>query len=239
LPFDAIIAATGFTGNLDAIDQTVDTPRLHGKFPDIDGIFRCRGVDGLYFAGALTHGPDYRSFSSSGFIHGFRYNSIILAHHLAAKLGAVEAHPRIANNKLLDRLMGELEEDAGIYLQPGYIGRCYRSTHDGVWLDLGYQTRRWFEAEPPAESTLLLATLEYGDIHAFPDMMEIPRSPGDPDRSVHIHPVIRARSADNSQEVHLEESLLNRFAGMAASRRRLKQFLETVSARVPDVSVVI
>jgi thioredoxin reductase len=239
LQFDAVIAATGFTGNLDVIDRTIGPPRLHAKFPDIDGDFGCRGVDGLYFAGALTHGPDYRSFSSSGFIHGFRYNSIVLAHHLAARLGAVEATPRIADNELLGRLMEELEEDAGIYLQPGYIGRCYRSTRDGGWLDLGYRTRRSFETESPADSTALLATLEYGDIHAFPDMMEIPRSPGEPDKSVHIHPVIRARGAGSSHEIHLEESLLNRFGGIAANRQRLERFLAEVDVHAPDLSLVI
>lgn len=234
LQFDAVIAATGFTGNLEVIDQAVDVPRLHGKFPDVDADFGCRGVEGLYFAGALTHGHDYRAFSSSGFIHGFRYNSIILAHHLAEKLGVVEAQPRVADGRLLDHLIGEFEEDAAIYLQPGYVGRCYRSTHDGAWLDLGYRTRRWFEAASAADSSLLLATLEYGDIHAFPNVMEIPRTPGDPDKSVHIHAAVRARSAGRSREIHLEESLLNRFGAIAANRRRLEGFLAGLNARVPD-----
>ncbi|SFP56741.1 Thioredoxin reductase [Bradyrhizobium sp. Ghvi] len=235
LRFDAIIAATGFTGNLDVIDETFAPPRLHGKFPDIDHEFGCRGVEGLYFAGALTHGPDYRSFSSSGFIHGFRYNSVVLAHHVAAKLGVVEAPACIAGERLLDHLMIEFEEDAGCYLQPGYIGRCYRCTGDGTWSDLGYQTRRWFDTAPPSDATLLLATLEYGDIHTFPNVMEIPRSPGDPDKSVHIHPVVRAWNRGHSREVHLEESLLNRFSGITANRQRLEGFLAALNVREPTL----
>jgi thioredoxin reductase len=229
LEFDAVIAATGFMGNFDFLDQAIRPPTLHGKFPDIDGIFGGRGVDGLYFTGALTHGPDYRSFSSSGFIHGFRYNSMILARHLAERLGAVEAPARIAPDGLCEHLLRELEEDAGIYLQPGYVGRCYLQSGNGIWLDLGHRTRRWFEAEATADETLLLATLEYGDIHSFPDVLRIPRYPGHAEQSAHLHPVIRVRATDSSQEVHLEESLLNQFVGIAANHRRLETFVATCS----------
>jgi thioredoxin reductase len=225
LEFDAVIAATGFSGNFDFLDPTIRPATLHGKFPDIDGVFKCRSVDGLYFCGALTHGPDYRSFSSSGFIHGFRYNSMILARHLAERLSAVEPRARIAPDEFSEHVLQELEEDAGIYLQPGYIGRCYLHSGNGIWMDLGHQTRRWFEAEPVSNDLLLLATLEYGDIHAFPDMLRIPRYPGNPEQSVHLHPVLRARAAGGSQQMHLEESLLNRFVGIPANQRRLESFV--------------
>ncbi|MES2096973.1 MAG: NAD(P)-binding domain-containing protein [Pseudomonadota bacterium] len=225
LAFDAVIAATGFTGNLDALDPDAVGTLLHGKFPDIDGDFGSSNLGGLYFAGALTHGRDYRSFSSSGFIHGFRYNSIVLAHHLAERLGVAEERDEVPNGALLDLLVGEFEEDAAIYLQPGYIGRCFVRCDGETWQDLGYRTRRWFDAREMGATTLMLATLEYGDIHAHPDMMRITRHPGEPDKSAHIHPVVRLRKASGTRELHLEESLLNRFAHHASTRARLGQFL--------------
>jgi thioredoxin reductase len=225
LEFDAVIAATGFTGNFDFLDPALRPASLHDKFPDIDGIFRCRGVDGLYFCGALTHGPDYRSFSSSGFIHGFRYNSMILARHLAERLGAVEARARIAPDELSGNVLREFEEDAGIYLQPGHIGRCYLHSGNGIWIDLGHQTRRWFEDEPVTDDLLLLATLEYGDIDAFPEVLRIPRYPGNPEQSVHLHPVLRARACGGAREIHLAESLLNRFVGIPANQQRVEDFV--------------
>lgn len=228
LEFDAVIAATGFTGNLDTLDAGAIGPLLHGKFPEIDGDFGYSDIDGLYFAGALTHGRDYRSFSSSGFIHGFRYNSIVLAHHLAERLDVAEERACIAGGELLDLLMGEFEEDAAIYLQTGYIGRCFRESGGGNWLDLGHRTRRWFDAAAPGDATLLFATLEYGNIHAHPDMMRITRYPGEPDKSVHIHPVVRARDVCGTREIHLEESLLNRFAHHPTARARLDQFLHAI-----------
>jgi thioredoxin reductase len=225
LEFDAVIAATGFTGNFDFLDEAIKPVKLHDKFPDVDGVFQSRDIDGLYFCGALTHGHDYRSFSSSGFIHGFRYNALILARHLAERLGAVEARARISPDEFAGQLLQEFEEDAGIYLQPGYVGRCYLRSGNGTWTDMGYRTRRWFEAEPVSGVTLLLATLEYGDVHSSPDVLRILRHPGDPDKSVHIHPVIRARGSGGFEEVHLEESLLNRFAGIPANHQRLENFV--------------
>jgi hypothetical protein len=225
LEFDAVIAATGFTGNFDFLDEAIKPAKLHGKFPEIDGAFQSRDVDGLYFCGALTHGHDFRSFSSSGFIHGFRYNALILAQHLAERLGAAETRPQIAPEEFAGQLLQEFEEDAGIYLQPGYVGRCYCRSGNGIWTDMGYRTRRWFETEHVSGVTLLLATLEYGDIHSRPNVLQIARFPGQPDKSVHIHPVIRSRSSSGFEEVHLEESLLNRFAGISANHQHLERFL--------------
>ena len=42
------------------------------KYPLIDYDYRSSLVDGLYFAGTITHSLDYRR-SAGGFIHGFRY----------------------------------------------------------------------------------------------------------------------------------------------------------------------
>lgn len=234
LEFDAVIAATGFTGNFDFLDEAIKPAMLHGKFPDTDGMFQCPDVDGLYFCGALTHGHDYHSFSSSGFIHGFRYNSLILARHLAERLGAFDVQSQIPSDEFGRHLLQEFEEDAGIYLQPGYLGRCYRRSGNGSWTDMGYQTLRWFEAAPVTDEILLLATLEYGDIHAFPDVLHIPRYPGEPDKSVHLHPVIRARSSGVVQMAHLEESLLNRFVGIPDNHRRLEDFLKACGKAPPS-----
>jgi thioredoxin reductase len=227
LEFDEVIAATGFTGNLDTVIDSIGLSRLHGKFPEIDGMFQSRAIPGLFFAGALTHGPDYRSFSSSGFIHGFRYNSMILARHLAEMLGANEPRSRIAPDDLSGHLLEDFEEDAGMYLQPGHIGRCYRRTGNGTWIDLGHQTRQWYQEQPIDDDTLLLATLEYGDIHSFPNALQIPRYPGDPDRSAHIHPVVRLRGPDGSKELNLEENLLNRYIQIPANRLRLEPLLSS------------
>jgi len=230
LVFDEVIAATGFTGNLDVLQGGLNIHLLHNKFPEIDGTFQSCQIGGLYFAGALTHGIDYRGYSSSGFIHGFRYNSMILATHLCEKLGITEPQTAIRQSAIVDHLFNELEEDAGIYLQPGYIGRCYRRTGIGDWIDLGHRTKLWFENEQAGDDILLLATLEYADINRFPDPLLIPRHPGNASESVHIHPVIRARSGGDTRHVCLEENLLNRFGHMSNNQHLLKSFMEDIDA---------
>jgi thioredoxin reductase len=237
LAFDEVIAATGFIGSLEVLMKTFEIGRLHDKFPNIDGMFQSCDVKGLYFAGALTHGPDYRGYSSSGFIHGFRYNAMILAAHLCEKLGITDERRCISPSDLVEHLFEELEEDAGIYLQPGFIGRCYQRSDDGDWVDLGHRSRRWFEDEAVEKGEiLLLATLEYGDINSYTNPLTIPRHPGGSDESAHIHPVVRWRSSEGAGQVSLEEHLFNRFRGIPLNRVRLMRLIVELNAVGPALS---
>src|SRR5262249_35376364 len=126
------------------------------------------------------------------------------------------------------------------YLQPGYIGLCYRRTGNEDWINLGHKTRCWFENEPLMDhTTLLLATLEYGDINSFIDTLQIPRHPGSPHESVHIHPVIRSRSQEASWEIQLKENLLNRFRGMPENQQHLERFIAALDKTAPEGSSVV
>jgi hypothetical protein len=42
------------------------------KYPLLDGGYQSANVPGLYFAGTIAHGKDWRK-AAGGFIHGFRY----------------------------------------------------------------------------------------------------------------------------------------------------------------------
>eukprot|EP00505_MAST-04D_sp_SCG-Rhode-Island_P000136 Stramenopile-MAST_4_protein_136 len=86
--FDRIIFATGFRFDADARifrDVTV-RPKVDAnhKFPVMDADYQSTNVPGMYFAGALSHGRDYRR-GAGGFIHGFRYTARSLFHILQAK----------------------------------------------------------------------------------------------------------------------------------------------------------
>lgn len=223
LAFDEVIAATGFTGQFDAIERAFPIRRLHGKFPDIDGHFQSMDVPNLFFAGALTHGPDYRGHSSSGFIHGFRYNSVILARHLAEVLGAVAPPEIIAGDAFVARLFDDLENDAAMYLQPGYVGLCYERTAGGDWLAMGPRTCRWFDQTASRyRGTRLMTTLEYApSISTFADPLSIVRHPGIADESIHIHPVIRLHDRGTVSRVNLEENLLNRYRHLPGAQAAL------------------
>ena len=51
------------------------------KYPKTTSVFESINVTNLWYAGALTHGLDYRK-AAGGFVHGFRYNARVLFHAL-------------------------------------------------------------------------------------------------------------------------------------------------------------
>lgn len=203
---DEVICATGFEPNLPEINPQIG--KLHQVFPEIDGQFHAKGIEGLYFAGAITHGLDYRQYSSSGFIHGFRYNSINLADILFEKVTGVDNKIKIENEDIAIYLFSILNNNAGIYLQPGFIG-VHLVYENGELHNMGYSTVKYFEEMEECSGTHLLLTLEYGDINHFNNVLSIERKPGVPTESVHIHPVIRKMAMKYSDKYVLEENLFN------------------------------
>lgn len=227
--FNEVVAATGFKSSLQSLVKDFDIKWLHNKFPSINGTFESTEVEGLYFAGAQTHGLDYRTTTTSGFIHGFRYNSKILAHHLAEKTGAVESRSKALTMPVEDYVLEELNESPDLWLQPGYVGQLLK-LQDNNWISLGYRTKNEF-VEMKDESLLFL-TMEYGDIHQFQESFSIPREPGDPNKSVHIHPVIRVKDDRGIHAFNLEEHLESRFS-KDVYLPEIKKIIMTVEAKQP------
>lgn len=55
----------------------------NGKYPVLNAAYESANVRGMYFAGTLAHGKDFKR-SAGGFIHGFRYTTRALFRILAA-----------------------------------------------------------------------------------------------------------------------------------------------------------
>lgn len=226
--FNEIIAATGFRSNIDHLVKDLNLKIINKKYPSISGIFESTEVSNLFFAGTQTHGLDYRK-TSSGFIHGFRYNSKVLAHKIADRLEFPIKNLTISNEEVVGHILGELTEASDPYLQPGFI--VYVMKYEaGMWNILGYQTIIEFENTPLQEDKVLLAaSLEYGDIHKFADPLNIPRVPGQPEESVHIHPVVRVRKGENAiEKLDLEEHLENQFMDLPTHQQHLGEFLKAM-----------
>jgi len=79
IEYDRIITCTGFR-----FDTALFTPNCvphlahSDKFPAMTAAWESPNIPGLFFAGVITHSRDYRK-KQSGFIHGFRYNTVCLA----------------------------------------------------------------------------------------------------------------------------------------------------------------
>lgn len=207
--FNEVVAATGFKSCITSLINDFGIKQLHNKFPSINGVFESTEVPNLFFAGAQTHGLDFRSTSTSGFIHGFRYNSKILAAHIAAKNNIVSRKVEIKQD-VIDFILSEFNESPDLWLQPGYVGHLLLLENE-TWYSLGYRTHQEFKELNTDNNTLVFLTLEYGDIHKFTEPFNIPRSPGNSDESVHIHPIIRIKQQETVTLTNLEEHLESRF----------------------------
>lgn len=204
---DEIIVANGFQPNIPIIEPNIEY--FENNFPSINGEFESSNIKNLYFAGAITHGLDYKQYSSSGFIHGFRYNSICLSNILFKNMFNVEDDEIIYMNNLKNKIFETLNNNPGIYLQPGFLGVNIIINDSGIKYK-GYLSKKAFEDRIVIKEIQILLTLEYGDINTVTDHLSIDRFPGDPNKSLHIHPVIRLKGDINKTYV-LEENLFNKF----------------------------
>jgi thioredoxin reductase len=76
--FFGSVSSTGGEDGMDALEEPVapewGTSGKMKKYPRTSSVFESINVPNLWFAGALTHGADFRK-AAGGFIHGFRYNA--------------------------------------------------------------------------------------------------------------------------------------------------------------------
>ena len=76
-------------GNVDqSLTSKSEGQKLSPKYPALTSTYESANVPGLYFAGTVAHGPDWRQ-AAGGFIHGFRYTAKALSRILDTKLDQV------------------------------------------------------------------------------------------------------------------------------------------------------
>ncbi|WP_242144692.1 MULTISPECIES: NAD(P)-binding domain-containing protein [unclassified Bacillus cereus group] len=235
--FHEVISATGFTSNITALsDLNIDT-LYDGKYPAIKSNFESVNHSNLFFAGTQTHGLDYKK-TFSGFIHGFRYNSKILANILAEKLNYELTYQIVHNDEIINYILEEFNDSPDLYLQPGYVVKVFEYK-EGEWRDLGHVTLEYFKTSLNVgrDKYLMALSLEYGDIHKFQDPLSIPRSPGDINASVHIHPVIRVKTSGYYKKYELEEDLENQFLNDDKYHSSLLEVLKKIQVSYEELTV--
>ena len=222
---DEVICATGFEPNIPDIFPSIS--KINERWPGIDGEFMAQNIENLYFAGAITHGLDYKQYSSSGFIHGFRYNSIMLAEKMFAKLTGMSLNKEIDRQDFISCIFEILNNNSGIYLQPGFLGR-HIVVNKKIY-ECGYLSLIAFKDMEDIQNIHLLITLEYGDIKQYMDKpLEIEREPGIPEKSLHLHPVIRIKTTDEYKEIVLEENLFNQFDKSDVNMKIIKKLRDSL-----------
>ena len=125
---DVAIAATGFrTPLLDLPELGVETV-AQGRIPAQTPFWESATVPGVYFAGNASQGaPGLRKHgvgASSPNVHGFRYNALVLARHIAEKdFGVTVPRERVDGDGLVDFVLGELTRAPELWAQKAYLAR--------------------------------------------------------------------------------------------------------------------
>lgn len=164
--YDRVVCCTGFGIDASIFDQEVSPELLHdSRFPKLTAEFESTNVKGLFFAGTLTQSLSYKK-ASSGFVHGFRYNSRSLAQILKCKY---DDQPigyqtvRMDARQIARAMLLRINQTSALWLQHGFMV-------DAVVFDQSIETCRFYGQMPKAfmqqylrnEDSYLLLTLDYG-----------------------------------------------------------------------------
>jgi thioredoxin reductase len=230
LLYDRVIVCTGFRFD-DSIFAPECRPKLviDDRFPAQTPEWESVNVPGLYFAGTLTQANDYKK-ATSGFIHGFRYNVRAL-HRMLEKKHHCQEWPvrRIEPTPegLVEATLERVNRSSALWQQFGFL-------HDVIVVDEGWDHALYYEEMPLAyvqegeigrKSHYYTIALEFGKVKGDPFSIERMPEPGQAERSVFLHPVIRRWSGRQMvSELHLLEDLYGEWRKPEAHVAPLRYF---------------
>lgn len=216
LPYDRVICCTGFR-----FDSTLfaDSARPHlaifDKFPNLTCEWESTNQSDMFFIGTLMQMRDYKK-STSGFIHGFRYNVQAFAKLLAEKYHGCEwpftEHP-FESSVLADRILSRVNGSSALWQQQSFLGDVLVLSPEG--------TIRYYEGMPVAylqkhfideDKRCFVLTLEFGSSAHDEDPFKVNRIRRDnvakAASSTFLHPAIREyENGAKVSEHHIIEDL--------------------------------
>ena len=139
-------------------------------YPDITSEYESSNVPGLYFAGTVAHGPDWRQ-AAGGFIHGFRYTAKALARILQTKLDGVDwpsQYVQLEPAAVIEHVRERINHASSLYQMVGHVADVilFPAPDDEVQdeveylmdVPVGYAR----EHLVPKDRAALVVTFEYG-----------------------------------------------------------------------------
>jgi len=238
LVYDRVIACTGFGFDASMFDENC-RPALviNDRFPAQTSAWESTNVPDLYFAGTLMQARDYKK-TTSGFIHGFRYNLRALHRIMQSKYHGEEwPNCSIDMNaeSLMQAVITRVNKTSALWQQFGFL--C-----DLIVVSDDLKEARYYE-EVPVDYIMdtelsdrdhyYTVTLEYG-AHVFNDPFNVKRvardEVGQSDRSNFLHPIIRRFSGKTMlSEHHVIEDLAADWTEDAHTEPLLKFFDEDLT----------
>jgi len=218
--YDIIIYATGWKW----VNPQLFAPELipqtwyREKYPSLTSSWESVNVPNLYFIGGSMQGGDQKTKSSSGFIHGYRYNIQTLINLLDERYEGIplpEETLTPANfDNLIDWMYQRFSTTAALNELWAFMGDVVLISKDlkkiSILRELPVANIR---ERSFGDNHALLLTLEFGfEKHDAPPLTFCgPSDPTDPSRAVFLHPVIRYLHPEGEDEFHFGDSLLGRW----------------------------
>ncbi len=220
--YDHIIIACGFKMDSSLFSEAIK-PELsyNDKFPNLTCEWESSNIRDLYFAGILSHSRDFKK-STSGFIHGFRYNCKALVNILLQKNQGkairAEVLDKIDIDEITHLIIQKINRTSALWQQFGFLGDVliiHEETNQASYIDAlpcDYINEKLCKDQ----ENYFVITLEYGTraFNPFAENVErINRFDSESaEESDFIHPVLKRYSRGRLiSEKHLIENFHSEF----------------------------
>jgi thioredoxin reductase len=235
--YDRVLLATGFRFDADLFDDDI-RPELtiSDRFPAQTPAWESPNVAGLFFAGTITQVRDFKR-STSGFIHGFRYNvraltRILDQRHHDTDWPGTELPATAA--AVTDAILARVNRTSARWQVFGFLADAVLVNPDGLRY-LEEVPVDYLHAEPEAfgrPDRYLTVTLEYGEDHDRINPFDISAGRNSQQDTSgldgrYLHPVVRLwRAGELISEHHVTENLENEWDSEDVHRAPLLAYLE-------------
>jgi thioredoxin reductase len=245
LLYDRVIVCAGFRFDATIFDDTCRPAlTINDRFPSLTSEWESTTVKDLYFAGTLMQVRDYRK-TTSGFIHGFRYNVRAL-HRMFGKKYHGEEWPgttiKLDPKVLMAAAIERVNKSSGLWQQFGFLGDLI-VVDEAQWLATYYEDVPMDYIKDGKCGDLddyYTVTLEYGPEYAFADPFNITRiERNDVNRSEQsnfLHPIVRRFSRGKLiADHHIIEDLAAQWNEDVHLQPLLRFFKNQLEAEQPKV----
>jgi thioredoxin reductase len=229
LTYDSVLNCTGFVMDLSIYGQSAKPQTVYNdKFPAMRSNWESTNVEGLFFAGVLSHGLDYKKHTS-GFIHGFRYCVRTLFHLLEQRYHNVP-YPRrelpATVEGVLTAIIDRANTTSALWQQFGYLvdvitvqdgkAHYYEELTQGIVSD----------SDLAQFSHYYTFSLEFNKVPDDPFEIHRKPMPGQAQESVFLHPVVRQFNKNKKiNEIHILEDLYTNWTHPTQHIQPLREFL--------------
>lgn len=220
LVYDRVISCTGFRFDASIFDQTAAPEMtIFDKFPNLTCEWESVNQSDMYFVGTLMQMRDYKK-TTSGFIHGFRYN----VEAFAKLIGEKHHHSPWPSTqlpfeaqRLCDKLLSRINGSSALWQQQSFLGDvivvdesensdCQVQYYEGM--PIAYLQKHYVDND----RRCFVLTLEFGTMSPDEDPFRVNRIRRDnvakAASSTFLHPAIREyENGAKVSEHHIIEDL--------------------------------